>query len=618
MDRKTIIAVALCVLFLVLYRPILHLLGLDGYLAPAQPPAATTAPARSDSLAPPSATPAAQALGAAARPGAPDTTPVAAAAATAGTLFTTPAPAPPSELAPTYDLETPLYRATFSRRGARLLAVDLKHYASANGPSSKNGHAFRPSHGEPVPESDQVSLGGGPLFEIDLGSGDDRRDLGAVEFAARESLNASGERVALTFEAIDASGAVVRETYRVRPDTYAIDLEVEVRGVPSSWRVTDYSLAVRSWPLLTEADEVGDVRSLRATSMVGTNLHREHAGHIVGKPRVFDGSASWAAVQSRYFVAGIAVVQGAGRSVRSSAIRRPLDPREQTMLPPGTKPEMEIAENALVIGLPSELRPVQRFALYVGPSDYFQLAKLELGLERVVDLGWRWVQPASKGLLTLMRWLYGVVRNYGLAIILLATLVRLLLHPLNVAGIKNMRAMQRIQPELERLREKYKNDAQALNTAMMSLYRENKVNPAGGCLPMVVQIPVFVALYNVLFNAIELRQAPFVAWIHDLSAPDLLFTVGPLPIRLLPLLMLGAGLLSQRLTPTDPRQMPTMYLMNAFMTVFFYNLPSGLVLYWTLMNLLTAIQQWLVLQQDDSSQAVVVAPVPSPAKRRKG
>jgi YidC/Oxa1 family membrane protein insertase len=125
-----------------------------------------------------------------------------------------------------------------------------------------------------------------------------------------------------------------------------------------------------------------------------------------------------------------------------------------------------------------------------------------------------------------------------------------------------------------------------------------------------------VALYNVLFNAIELRQAPFVAWIHDLSAPDLLFTVGPLPVRLLPLLMLGAGLLSQKLTPSDPRQLPTMYMMNAFMTVFFYNLPSGLVLYWTLMNVLTAVQQWLVLRQDGGVQTVVVAPTP-PAKGRK-
>src|SRR2546422_1790498 len=156
-----------------------------------------------------------------------------------------------------------------------------------------------------------------------------------------------------------------------------------------------------------------------------------------------------------------------------------------------------------------------------------------------------------------------------------------------------------------------------MNTAMMALYRENKVNPAGGCLPMVVQIPVFLALYSVLFNAIELRQAPFVGWIHDLSAPDLLFMIGPLPVRLLPLLMLGSGLLSQRFTPSDPRQLPTMYLMNAFMTVFFNNLPSGLVLYWTLMNVLTALQQWHVLRQYGGSSAVVVQSDPAPAKSRK-
>src|SRR5262249_26956502 len=161
--------------------------------------------------------------------------------------------------------------------------------------------------------------------------------------------------------------------------------------------------------------------------------------------------------------------------------------------------------------------------------------------------GWTWIHPFSRALLWLLKWLYGVVRNYGVAIILLATLVRLLLHPLNVTSIRNMRAMQRLQPEIERLREKYKDDPTAMNTAMMALYRENKVNPAGGCLPMLVQIPVFFALYSVLFNAIELRQAPFVGWIQDLSAPDMLFHVGPvpffgmLPVRLLPLLMLGSG-----------------------------------------------------------------------------
>jgi YidC/Oxa1 family membrane protein insertase len=153
---------------------------------------------------------------------------------------------------------------------------------------------------------------------------------------------------------------------------------------------------------------------------------------------------------------------------------------------------------------------------------------------------------------------------------------------------------------------------------MMALYKENKANPAGGCLPMVIQIPLFIALYQVLFNAIDLRQAPFVGWIQDLSAPDELLRVGPFPLRLLPLLMLGAGVLQQRLTPTDPRQLPTMYLMNVFMLVFFYNLPSGLVLYWTLMNVLTALQQWMVLRQDGGSTAEVLPdPVPVRGKGRK-
>ena len=609
LDRKTIVAIAICVLFLVLYRPLLHVFGLDKYLAPAQPPVSTTAPpADTNAVSVPQG---ARSLGSAVRAGesnapAPKTasTPHAAGAAT---LFATPA-APAPQLEQTFEIETPLYRATFTNRGARLLSVELKRYASANGEHSKNGRAVRVHPGQEVPVGDRVSLAGGPLLGLDLGSADDRRDLSGVQFAAHESLDAQGKVAVLTFDATDSSGAYVRETYRPRPGTYAMDLEIEVRGVPMAWRLADYSLSLKSWPLITEADELADTRSLRATSLVGTNLHREHAPRMIGRSKVFDGSAAWAGVQSRYFAVAVAAAQGAGRSVVSSASRRPLQAAEKAALPPNAPPETEVAENTLVVALPSELRPIQHFVVYAGPTDYFQLASLKLGLNRLVELGWAWVQPASKGLLWLLKALYGFVRNYGLAIILLATLVRLLLHPLNVTGIRNMRAMQRLQPELERIREKYKNDPQALNTSMMALYRENKVNPAGGCLPMLVQLPVFVALYNVLFNAIELRQAPFVAWIHDLSAPDLLFTVGPLPIRLMPLLMLGSGLLSQRLTPTDPRQLPTMYLMNAFMTVFFYNLPSGLVLYWTLMNVLTAVQQWLVLQQDQQlqSQAVVV------------
>lgn len=619
LDRRTYIAVALCVAFLFLYKPMLHQLGWDKYLQPAAPaPTAVTTGGRDSSRAGAPAGP--STLGAAAGSVTSPTAPAGAAPAPApgASLFQTQTTAT-AVMERTYALETPLYVATFSNRGARLLSVELKHYASAHGATARPGHPAHVKPGEDVPPGDRVSLAGGPLFGVDLGSHADLRSLANVVFAVEESLDTHGNRVRLAFVTRDSSGAEVRETFRSRPDHYALDLSVEIHGVPNGWRLADYSLTTQSWPMVTEADAAADLRSLRATSLIGDNLHREHAVRLAGHPKSFDGSALWAAVQTRYFVSAVALADGVGRGVVSTGTRRPATAAEIAVMPPGAKPETQSASNTLIVGLPSDLKPVQRFVLYVGPSEVARLAPLGYKLDRLVDLGWSWVQPGSRALLLLLRWLYGVVRNYGFAIILLATTVRLLLHPLNVLGIRNMRAMQRIQPELERIREKYKNDAQALNTAMMSLYKEHGVNPAGGCLPMLVQIPVFIALYNVLFNAIELRQAPFVAWIHDLSAPDLAFMAGPFPVRLMPLLMLGSGLLSQRLTPSDPRQLPTMYLMNAFMTVFFYNLPSGLVLYWTLMNLLTALQQWQVLRQDHArqSQAVVVTVPPAGTRKAK-
>jgi len=151
---------------------------------------------------------------------------------------------------------------------------------------------------------------------------------------------------------------------------------------------------------------------------------------------------------------------------------------------------------------------------------------------------------------------------------------------------------------------------------MMALYKENKVNPLGGCLPVVLQFPIMFALYQVLLNAIELRQAPFVSYITDLSAPDQLFAVAGFPIRLLPFLMAASGLLLTRLTPSNPQQAPTAYMMNLFMPVILYNLPSGLMFYWVVLNLMTALSQWWVLRQDDDVAVVVPAEVEK--KKKKG
>lgn len=518
-------------------------------------------------------------------------------------------------------IETPLYHAEFTNRGARLLAFDLKRFGAAYGASRFAEHPMqRPKPGAEYAAGDRVGLGGEPAFGIDMGSGANVHSLAQTMYAVAESLDAAGQVRAVTFTTTDSAGPYVRQTWRVRPDTYVLDLEVETRNVPAAWRITDWSLTTRSWPLVNESSYLTDLRGLRAVSLVGKDLHRDAAGGLVNKaPKLHEGVAHWAGVQSHYFIGAVACVSGDGRAASAGGFERNLDKAALERRPANTRANEPAAEGTLVMGLPASGAGVQRFIAYFGPADFAAIRKVSGGteLERAVDLGFNWLGPISKLLLALLRWLNALVHNYGITILLLATIVRLVLHPLNMSSMKSMRAMQRLAPEMERLKKKYESDPQAQNAAIMALYKENNVNPAGGCLPMFLQMPLFFAMYAVINNVIDLRQAPFALWIHDLSAPDQLFTVMGFPIRVLPLLMAGTGFLSQRFTPTDPKQAPTMYMMNAVMLVIFYNLPSGLVFYWTVMNLLTAIQQWLSLRGDSGATVVVELAKESRGKGRR-
>jgi len=613
MDRKTLIAVAACVLLLLAYPMVVRWAGYGRYLdrQPANAPSSVVdtsrAPADTAHAAPTD-------LGAVVPGGkAPGGAPPAA-TAPGGELRDAPFRASGAVLERSYSIETPLYHAEFSSRGARLLSIELKRFASASGVSSLEHKRLKLKRGDEVGPGDRVVLAGGPLVALDLGSGAALRSLANVGYAVEESTDAAGETRTLIFTAKDDAGLMVRQVWRARPDDYVLDYQVEITGVPESWKISDYSITLRSWPLVTEGNLQSDERSLRVSSMLGSDVHKDHAPGLLKSPKSYDGNAQWAAVQNRYFIAAAAVLDGAPRGATGRAEHRTLPEELARSLPPGAKPEQEVAINTLRMALSGQTR--NHFVTFFGPVEYFRLASLKVHLERAVDLGWTWVLPFSTALLKLLNWMYALAGNYGVAIILLATLVRVVLHPLNMASMKSQLKLQKLQPEITRLREKYKNDATAMNTATMALYKENKVNPAGGCLPMLVQMPLFLALYQVLFNAIELRQAPFVAWMTDLSAPDLLTTVAGFPIRLLPVVMGATGFLSQTLTPMDPSQKPTMYLMNAFMLVFFYNLPSGLVLYWTVMNVLTAIQQWLVLRGHPAEAEPAVEVVVPTGKRR--
>jgi len=235
-----------------------------------------------------------------------------------------------------------------------------------------------------------------------------------------------------------------------------------------------------------------------------------------------------------------------------------------------------------------QLRPgsVLKTRVYAGPKAMEELRKEHMGLERVVDFGW--FSFIATPLFYLLKFLYSVTGNYGVAIILLTILMKLLFYPLTIKQTRSMKKMQKIAPEVKRLRDKYKNDRDRLNREIMALYKKHDVNPMGGCLPMLVQFPILIALIKVLPVVIELRQAPFVLWLKDLSEPD--------PYYITPILMGAAMMVQQKMTPStgDPKQAKMMLLLPVLFTFFFLNFSSGLVLYWFVSTLLQIGQQMLM------------------------
>ena len=228
-------------------------------------------------------------------------------------------------------------------------------------------------------------------------------------------------------------------------------------------------------------------------------------------------------------------------------------------------------------------------SFYVGPKIQARMEAVAPHLERTVDYGWLWL--IAEPLFWLLSWIFGYVGNWGWAIIILTILIKLAFFQLSAASYKSMARMRKLQPRITSLRERYAADKQRMNQAMMELYRKEKINPLGGCLPILVQIPVFIALYWVLLESVELRQASFIGWLDDLSAYD--------PFFVLPVLMGITMLIQQKLNPTppDPMQAKIMMALPFVFTFFFLFFPSGLVLYWFVNNVLSIVQQWVITKK---------------------
>ncbi|HKA41635.1 MAG TPA: membrane protein insertase YidC, partial [Burkholderiales bacterium] len=237
--------------------------------------------------------------------------------------------------------------------------------------------------------------------------------------------------------------------------------------------------------------------------------------------------------------------------------------------------------------------------LYAGPEEQRKLAAIAPGLDLTVDYGWLTVIAVP--LFWVLEWLHQWVKNWGVAIIILTIIIKLLFYPLSAASYRSMAKMRVVAPKMQRLKDQYGNDRQRMQQAMMELYKTERINPLGGCMPIVVQIPVFIALYWVLLASVELRHAPFMLWIDDLASPD--------PWFVLPLLM-GATMIIQTLLnpePPDPVQAKVMKIMPVVFSIFFFFFPAGLVLYWLVNNILSIAQQWHITRTLEREAATTAA-----------
>lgn len=373
----------------------------------------------------------------------------------------------------------------------------------------------------------------------------------------------------------------IQKTYFFQPEQYAFLLEVTVENLSSDRMDFDYEITA---PLFVGDVKSKDRASIEADYFVGDQRDVKAENKLKKNGYLKEGPVDWVALEKKYFTV-IVKSEAPLVHVRSLA-------DESTMVS-FLKPK--------TLQLAGQARDTQRYFVYAGPKSYDTLKSFGMGYEKVLHtniLGGLWIY-----FLILLKLLYRAFHNYGVAIILLSSLIKLLFTPLTHMSFESMKKMQALQPKIKALQEQHKNDPQKVNQEIMQLYKKHKVNPFGGCLPMLLQMPIFIALYTTFSQAIELRGAPFAGWIKDLSEPDQLFLLPySLPVignqvNILPLVMIGTMLWQQKLTPQTAAtkdQEKIMLFMPLIFGFVFYGLPSGLVIYWIVNNLLTIFHQLFI------------------------
>jgi YidC/Oxa1 family membrane protein insertase len=380
-------------------------------------------------------------------------------------------------------------------------------------------------------------------------------------------------------------GKTIVKTLTFYPDSYLIDVSINMGNVAHNVFGGAYSIGWYGGLVPSEENEKDDLFYFNSFVYQGGELVDLKVKEGESETTKFNGATEWVAVRTKYFITSI--IPDNPSDVVSAFMGGHNDGRDIydiALTFPATEPTA--------------------LSLYLGPLEYDKIKALNRELERVMNFGWGFIRPISKGVLFILKKLHEFIPNYGYVLILFSFAIKLLVYPLTKKSYQSTAAMQQLQPEIAALKDKLGNNPQKLNQATMKLYKERGVNPLGGCFPMLLQMPLLFALFQVFRTTIELRAEPFIWWIKDLSVPDAVFTLPfSIPVygshvAILPIFMVVSMFVQQRMMSGGAAQQPQQKTMQYFMTGFFFlifnGFPSGLNLYYTLFNVLTIAQQKLI------------------------
>ena len=388
------------------------------------------------------------------------------------------------------------------------------------------------------------------------------------------------------------------KTLTFYPDRFVIDIDIDITAISNNTLANNFSIEWVGGIPPTEKDSVAEAAYFYSYLYQGGELLDVKVGSNETFKNEYKGATDWIATRSKYFI--VCILDDSKEQFVGSAISASFKDEE-----------------LYNISAQMQSDKIANISLYLGPLEYERIKNLGVNLDLVMDFGWAIIRPISKTILWVLKTMHTVIPNYGVILIIFSIMVKLIVYPLTKKSYQSTQAMQSIQPEITALREKYKNNPTKLNQATMELYKKKGVNPLGSCFPMLLQMPLLFALFTVFRSTIELRGEPFVFWIKDLSAPDILFYL-PFKIPLygdyvcaLPILMALSMFAQQKMMqpssasgPQADQQKMMQYFMMGFFFLLFNSFPSGLNLYYTLFNILTIAQQKLT--KDDKAAVAAI------------